>query len=115
MTVEAKNLMWKDKSGIKAGPFEVSLGKSLFEEKPVVQITHSQPNIKSVQFFDNKGKVISSASAGRQSWSTNDGPPTYRSDYRVKGIVEGGAIQIRYYSKIEVITKPIDLKVGVGF
>jgi penicillin amidase len=115
MTAEAKKLMLKDNSSTKVGPFTASLAKSVFEGKPVVRITHDQPNVKHVKFFNVKGEVIPSRSAGRQSWSTNGQPPTYLSDYLVEGPLENISIQVRYYSKIEIITEPLDLKIGLGF
>jgi len=99
------------------GLFGAEMPKNKGRPRPEerVALTHSQPNIKSVVFLDKDGKVIPSESVGRGSFSAFGGPPSYTTEYRVKGKLDKATVRVTYFSKIQPIKVPLDLEIGVGF
>lgn len=75
---------------------------TLFTEKPV-------DGIKSIKFYDADGKEIESK---RTSRSTSNKNVSWT--YSLKKKVDKATIKIEYYQKVEKITVPINISLGVG-
>ena len=112
-TVEKKNVTIKGDAKIKVGPVEVSKSRNLFGDGNAVGVMHTEPNLKSVVFLDKEGKVLAnqSTSGGTLSDGVNT---TYMKDYNLKGKAEGMTVRVTYYSKIENVTVPFNLVLGLG-
>jgi hypothetical protein len=113
-TAEDKKVALKE-AKVKVGPYQVGLSKGFGGgDETVVEVSSSERNIKSVTFLDKDGKELKAEQVG--SGSFGDGKMnTYTTDYALKGKVTEVGVRIIYFSKVETVTVPIDLEVGVGF
>jgi hypothetical protein len=112
-TVEVKKVALEGGGSVKVGPCEVRQDKRPFGEGSLVRVQHSEPNLKGIVFLDKDGKVLPSESVG--SSFTRNGQTIYTVEYSVKGKLENGIVRVTYFSKIERVTVPLDLDIGVGF
>lgn len=106
---DAKELTLKPKEEAGVGPFKVRV--SQFGN---LEVASSEENIKKVEFFDDKGKAISMAPPSR---SHN---PTAKEKYPhvyacfLFGKHEKLAVKIHYFTKVEAVNVPLDLRIGMG-
>jgi hypothetical protein len=112
-TAEVKKVALEGGGSVKVGPCEVRKDKTRSGEGSLVEVKHSEPNLKSITFLDKDGKVLPSEWAAGSF--VRNGQTTYTVEYRVKGKIENGTVRVTYFSKVERVTVPLDLDIGVGF
>jgi hypothetical protein len=114
MSLEKKNVKLESGATVKVGPFELgSYEQNLDASATGVRVAYSEDILKSIQFFDMDGQVISCRKMGGGSFGNVD--VYYWDDYALTRKVERMTVRIGYYSKSETITVPLDLEVGLGF
>jgi hypothetical protein len=108
---------------ISAGPTTLAIAKSnksagneLVGAQKSVTLTSKTPldAIKSIAFLDQAGKEIRSH-VSAHSTMTFGAMSTYDATYSLEQNVDTATVRVTYYEKIENVSVPVDLKVGVGF
>jgi hypothetical protein len=69
--------------------------------------------IKEIAFLDADGNVIEH-SVGMRSSSGSMGRKTYGVTYNLKKKVDVVDVKVTYYNKLETLTIPVELEIGVG-
>lgn len=108
-TTDAKALTLKAKAEADIGPFKVRVGQ--FGN---IEIWSSDENIKKVEFLDDKGKPIMTGLPGRNRNPSTKERLSYGYSYFLLGKRDKLSIKIHYFTKVETIKVPLDLRVGLG-
>ncbi len=125
-TVEQKNLSIKD-GKITVGPVPMTFGQEDDgftppnfggEAKPSTSLSlhHARPlnSIKTLAFLGPDGKTLPSHRTGQMSSGFGD-QQRFTTIYQVEGKVDRVSVKITYFDKVETLTMPLDIEVGVGF
>lgn len=108
-TTDAKELTLKAKAEADIGPFKVRVGQ--FGN---IEVWSSDENIKKVEFLDDKGKPIMTGLPGRNRHPSKTEKLSYGYSYFLLGKRDKLSIKIHYFTKVETIKVPLDLRVGLG-
>jgi hypothetical protein len=114
---EGKNVELKDGKSTKVGSVIVSYNKnnSFGNNTAVSIICEDAPRIKSVTFLDKDGQALKTNDYNYLSRNTAGGRNDWISNYTIDGKVDQATVRIIYYDKLESVTVPAELQVGVGF
>ena len=118
-TAEAKDVALKKGTALTVGPLKMTVGDVKdggFQSKMTVELSSKQPftAVRKVTFLGPDGKVIKHRGAGSGSWSVFGKAKTYTVSYGLAEKVDTVTVRFEYYGKVEKITVPIDVKVGLG-
>lgn len=108
-TTDAKELVVKAKAEAEVGPFKARVGQ--FGN---IEIWSSEENIKKVEFLDDKGKPIMAGPPGRTRSPSKQEKLAHGYSYFLIGKHEKLSIKIHYFTKVETVKVPVDLRVGLG-
>jgi hypothetical protein len=110
---EEKNVTLKADAKVKVGPVELSLSKNAFGDGTPLEVTYPNRVLKKIEFLDKDGKALQSSTQG--GMSVGDGAKTiYTDNYSLKGKAEQLTVRVTYFGKVETVTVPLDLEVGLG-
>lgn len=115
-TAEQKSVALKKGSKITAGPvaFEILKVQTVGDEtKLEVKATKSTERITKIAFFNAKGKEIQSAREGYES-SSMFGNYVITQYIALNGKVTSANVKISYFDKVENVTVPVEIEVGLG-
>lgn len=107
---DAKEMAVKPKEEADVGPFKVRAGQF-----GTIEIASSNENVKKIDFFDEKGKPITVGPPGRirnPNLAKDKLPFVY--SYFLIGKREKFSFKIHYFTKVETVNVPLDLRVGLG-
>jgi hypothetical protein len=116
-TIEVKNVVLDGDFNIRVGPF---IMKRDVTDAPGVAFGWKEAKaIKGVAFLTTNGKVIKAAAPG--TGPTPPPPRTFTSEgykekhYRLPDTRDRCTVRVTYFDRLETVTVPIDIQVGVGF
>jgi hypothetical protein len=109
-SVDVKELEMKPKQETTAGNFKVRVGQ--FGNQ--IEVLSSDENLKKVEFFDDKGKAIMTGPPSRNRLPATKDKAEYVYYYFLIGKHEKISAKIHYFTKMESVTVPLGLKVGMG-
>jgi hypothetical protein len=114
---EGKNVELKDGKSTKVGAVIVSYNKnnSFGNNTSVSIICEDAPRIKSVTFLDKDGQALKTNDYSHTSRNTAGGRNDWITNYTIESKVDQATVRIIYYDKLESVTVPAELHVGVGF
>jgi hypothetical protein len=112
-TADKKEIALKANEEVSAGDFKMKVnfvggfGANL-------SVLSAEPRVKSVEFFDAAGKAIKPTSSGRRVNPFGPGgKPQASVDYFLNGKMDKVSFKVTYFDKVESVTVPLDLKVGL--
>lgn len=109
---DKKEIALKPKEEIALGSFKVQI--SPFSANQVL-VSSDKENIKNVEFFDDTGKKLTTGAAGRMPAPPgSDKKKQYTYSYFLFQKTEKVSVKINYFDKVEKVTVPLDLRVGVS-
>ena len=109
---DKKELTLKNNEEIALGKFKVKVnftgpfGSNL-------AVLADEATVKSAEFFDAQGKAIKPTSSNRSAFPTGLGKNQHTLGYALNGKHEKLSVKITYFEKVESVTVPLDLKVGL--
>lgn len=118
-TVEQKGLNLKKGTKLTIGPVPLTLGQiedaRFGEAKQMVTFESKQPlsAIKKVEFLSADGKPIKHQSMGSGEGGFNDNI-TYSVSYGLMQKVDSVTVKLTYFDKIEELTLPLKIDIGLG-
>ncbi len=107
---EVKELEMKPKQEAAAGSFKVRVGQ--FGNQ--IEVLSPEENLQKVEFLDAKGKAIATGVPSRVRMPPNKDKLNYAYYYFLIGKHEKFSAKIHHFTKVESVTVPLDLKVGMG-
>jgi len=118
-TVEQKDFALKVGSELTVGPAPMKIEKiegAWGESKMQVTLsgTTNPETIKELVFLGAAGKVIEHRVTMTGCWG-NPGQMSYKRTYALAEKVDTVTVRVSYFAKVETLTVPLHLKVGVGF
>jgi hypothetical protein len=116
-TAEAKDIPLKLGTKTKLGPVQLAIEKERFGGGKGWQFTLTTPEVNQVKRFTVvgvDGKGIKSEPVGSVS-GTVFGKSRHEYFFSLEGHAERATVRIVYFNKMESVTVPLDLQVGVGF
>jgi hypothetical protein len=108
-TTDAKEMALKPKAETDVGPFKARVGQ--FGN---IEIWSNDENIQKVEFLDDKGKPILTGQPGRQRNPSKQEKLAYGYSYFLFGKHDKCSLKIHYFTRIETVKVPLDLRVGLG-
>ncbi|HEY7311752.1 MAG TPA: hypothetical protein VH643_20485 [Gemmataceae bacterium] len=113
-TTEKKEIALKANEEVKVADFTVKVNNAN-NFGAGVSVLSAEPRVKSVEFFDADGKAIKAMPPGRGSdFSAPGGKPRAAISYFLGGKqTDKLSFKITYFDKIEAVTVPLDLNVGL--
>jgi hypothetical protein len=111
---DKKEIALKMNEEVSAGDFKVKVVNA-GEFGAGFTVTSAEPSVKSVEFFDADGKALKGTSSGRGINPFGEGgKPQAVVSYFLSGKkLPKVSFQITYFNKIESVTVPLDLRVGL--
>jgi hypothetical protein len=117
-TTAVENVVLNDKLDAVVGPFSLVWDKEAKNvpagSARVVFVWSTKKHIRSVKFLSAAGKELKATEEGWVRFSVNGDAET-RVAYRVAAPREGCTVRVTYFDKMEPVTVPVDLTIGVGF
>ena len=118
-TVEQKDFALKVGSELTVGPAPMKIEKiegAWGESKMQVTLsgTTNPETIKELVFLSADGKAMK-AHITEWSYSGSPGQMTYTRTYALSEKVDVVTVRITYFTKVETLTVPVNLKIGIGF
>ncbi len=114
-TEELKNISLKPGDKAAIGKLSVGMPKENFGGAPTIFISSDQPNVGPVVFLDANGKEIKTQPGGSSRLGLGN-KTEYQSHFVFDNkIPDKITVKVTYYTKVESVTVPLDLKTGVGF
>jgi hypothetical protein len=107
---DAKEMAMKPKEEAEVGPFKVRVGQF----GSAVEVLSNEENIKNVEFLDDKGKAIMTGQPNRVLFPSQKGKITHHYNYFLAGKRDKFSVKIHYFTKVETVKVPLDLRVGLG-
>ena len=112
-TTDKKEIALKTNEEVSVGDFKMKVN-SAAQFGAGLAVQSAEPNVKSIEFFDADGKALKLAPGGR---STNNfapgGKPLSFVSYFLNQKMDKVSFKITYFNKIESVTVPVDLRVGL--
>jgi hypothetical protein len=113
-TTDKKEIALKMNEEASAGDFKVKVNNT-GDFGAGLTVLSAEPRVKSVEFFDPEGKAIKTMPSGR---STNPVAPGGKPQAIVAYFLSGKKLdkvsfKINYFDKIESVTVPLELRVGL--
>lgn len=112
-TADKKEIAIKTNEEVSVGDFKVKVN---FAGGTVANLSvlSPEPRLKSVEFFDAAGKAIKPSSSTRSNNPFGPGgKPQSVVSYFLNGKMEKVSFKVTYFTKVESVTIPLDLKVGL--
>lgn len=106
---DKKEMALKPKEEAEVGPFKVQVNQFVNR----VEVLTDEENIKKVEFFDDKDKPIQSGRPGRARVPADKGKMVHQYSYFLIGNPKKFTIKVHYFTKVESVTVPLDLRVGL--
>jgi hypothetical protein len=115
-TTEMKKIAMKLNTEVAIGSYTVKvLGEGSNFSGGQVEILSETPDIKKADFFDPSGKAIEITTPPfRGNSFTPAGKMKQSISYFLPKKMDAVSVQITYFSKVEAVSVPFDLSVGVG-
>jgi len=114
-TLEAKDVVFDEKLNLIVGPFTVKKGKPLFGDEPSALFQSAQnKHITRVVLKPAQGKEINAEYRGGGR-VTAFNKTEYSWMYSLDGAGERCTVRVTFFDKMEAVTVPVDLELGVGF
>jgi len=112
--MDKKEIALKMNEEVSAGDFKVKV-TSAGDFGAGLAVTSADPSVKSIEFFDAEGKAFKAMPSGRGINPFGpDGKPQAIVSYFLSGKkMPKVSFQITYFNKIESLTVPLDLRVGL--
>jgi hypothetical protein len=112
-TSDKKEIALKANEEVKVGDFTVKVN-SAGDFGAGLAVLSAEPRVKSVEFFDADGKALKTMPPGRGNIFNQQGKPQAAASYFLGGKkMDKVSFKITYFDKVEAVTVPLDLRVGL--
>jgi len=112
-TTDKKEIALKANEEVKVGDFTMKVNNA-GDFGAGLAVLSAEPRVKSVEFFDADGKAMKTMPPGRGNIFDQQGKPQAAASYFLGGKkMDKVSFKITYFDKIEAVTVPLDLSVGL--
>lgn len=112
-TTEKKDITLKMNEEVSVGDFKMKVNNA-GQFAISLSLTSPEPNVKSVAFLDADGKEIKANPQGRGlNQFAPGGKPLWTVFYGLPPKIEKASFKVTYFNKLESVTVPLDLRVGL--